>query len=225
MSSIAKAGRILLVTLACCSCSSQIDHERTTDGLSKQASTNTVSDLASLTTATGTMPSASTSENTEALGSTQQQYPEGDLCAMLDGCKKNFAPTETGIPTQTSQTTDNTRTGGAGTLNQTSIYPDMDVDLVQWPWESDVQYVNGIYTSVVPNKNNVALSQKSEFKNVKFNQFSAPSSINTVNAVITNDKSVNGSLEQSFKFKSIEMIQRDSSSSIHAMNYLGNSMK
>lgn len=213
----------LLLMLLCSACSSQIDQASLHDKGMKQAGTTATADLASLTNI-ATLPQTPISgTGTEILSSTQKQYPAGDLCAVLDGCKQTqpLLPVGASEEAQTNLPSESSRTGGAGTHNQTSIYPDMNVDLVQLPGEASIQYVNGIQTSLVKDKENAQLSQKAEFKNVRFNQIRSPSSMNTINMVMTDDKSVNGSLEQSFKFKSIEMIQRDSAGSIHAMNYLG----
>ena len=211
---------VVLFTLLCSACSnSQIDHaSRQTEQSGKQEATT---DLASLTNNT-TMPhSPNGLASMETISSTQQKYPEADLCAVLDGCKRTQPLSASASEAQTATPMPPPRTGGAGTHHQTSIYPNMDVDLTQLPGEDNVQYVNGIYTSLVKNKENAELSQKAEFRNVRFNQIRSPSSLNTINMVMTDDKSVNGTLEQSFKFKSVEMIQRDSAGSVHAMNYLG----
>lgn len=211
------------VMLTCIACSHQPDR---TENTTRQLSATTLG-IEPLSSANATAPSASKSASTSTnLAGIQQAYPAGDLCTMLATCKTTTADTAASTATQTPQTAeDTTRTGGAGTHNQTSIYPDMNVDLVQLPGEASIQYVNGIYTSLVKDKQHADLSQKTEFKNVRFNQIRAPSSMNTINMVVTDDKSVSGNLDQSFKFKSIEMTQRDSAGSVHAMNYLGDSTR
>ncbi|QTR50530.1 hypothetical protein [Candidatus Thiothrix anitrata] len=147
-------------------------------------------------------------------------------CSLAGGCNPIVEENNT-FATNSDQTSteESNGNGGTGGFHQESIYPGMDVDLVQLPTENSVQYVNGIYTSTVKEKDNADLSQKAEFRNVRFHQLNSPSSINTVNAVITDDKSVSGMLEQGFKFKSIEMTQNSSASSVHAMNYLGDKLR
>lgn len=209
----------------CVACGSQIDHPALKDGASRQIAANATADLASLSSASIIPPSSHGGVSLEKLDSIQQHYPASDLCTVLDGCKQTLPLQPASAVTSPPASADPPRTGGAGTHNQTSIYPDMNVDLVQLPGEASIQYVNGIYTSLVKDKQHADLSQKTEFKNVRFNQIRAPSSMNTINMVVTDDKSVSGNLDQSFKFKSIEMIQRDSAGSVHAMNYLGDSTR
>lgn len=106
-----------------------------------------------------------------------------------------------------------------GSVNQVSVHPNGDLDLIQLPDEDSYQAVNSLWTSSLPN--NSVVSQTAEYKDVTFNQLRSPSALHTINSLRHDDHSKNGSLTQSFKFKSLEMIQQSAGDSMHSMNYVG----
>ncbi|WGZ90923.1 MAG: hypothetical protein QJT80_00290 [Candidatus Thiocaldithrix dubininis] len=161
-----------------------------------------------------------------------QKMQEDAACFMLANCRPKqtteSATSSTNATTASSlnNPTDNNSSGGSfgNTQGTTQIInsPNQNVILTQLPANNTVQSLNRIYTSQIttPTAN---LTQQATFKDVEFNQLGTIDSINAVNGVVK-DSNLSGTLDQNFSFKSIEMIQHNSSGSVHAINYMGESI-
>ncbi|MBJ6611759.1 MAG: hypothetical protein JG718_15475 [Candidatus Thiothrix moscowensis] len=164
------------------------------------------------------------------LQSSEQNRQNDVACVVLGTCLSHRVIEPSSTATNTSTTfepntqTDSSTSGNSigNTKGTTQIInsPNQNVILTQLPANNTIQSFNKIDTATIktPTAN---LVQQAVVKDAEFNQLSTSDSINAVNGVISNNKTLNGSVEQTFSFKSIEMIQHNSVGSIHAVNYMG----
>lgn len=215
---------ILLVIIAInTACTNPLDHAtnpKETAPLTQQASLNThaAEQIQPVTRSNITPP--------------MQNKPTEDTaaCFMLENCQHkqttesapetaNASGTTTSAPTQDGNNSNNPF-GNTQYNTQVINSPNQNVILTQLPTNNTIQCFNCIDTAKIKTPT-AELKQAVTLKDVEFNQLSSNDSINSVNGVITNNKALSGTLEQSFNFKSIEMIQHNSVGSIHAINYMG----
>lgn len=216
---------LLIVVVVCTACTNTPN-----DPLADKENTkipSTITPAFNTPTAAQTEPFASSSI---AAPPNDQKMQEDAACFMLANCRPKQATGSASATTNATTTyslnnpTDNHTSGGSlgNTQGTTQIInsPNQNVILTQLPANNTVQSLNRIYTSQVttPTAN---LTQQATFKDVEFNQLRTIDSINAVNGVITDNKALSGTLDQNFSFRSIEMIQHNSSGSIHAINYMG----
>ncbi len=213
---------LLIVVVVCTACTNTPN-----DPLADKENTkipSTITPAFNTPTAAQTEPFASSS--IAAPPNDQKMQDDAAACFMLANCRPQQA-TESAPATTNATTTyslNNPTSGGSlgNTQGTTQIInsPNQNVILTQLPTNNTVQSLNLIYTSQVttPTAN---LTQQATFKDVEFNQLRTIDSINAVNGVITDNKALSGTLDQNFSFRSIEMIQHNSSGSIHAINYMG----
>ena len=211
---------ILLVIIAInTACSNPLDNTSNTkkaSSFTKQSSLNTHA----------TVQTESVSSSNITPPANNKPPEDSAACFMLKNCqhKQTTEPSsDTANTTSASTQNDNTAHNPLGnTQGSTQVIdsPNQNVILTQLPTNSTIQCLNCIDTTSIKTPT-TDLKQAITLKDVEFNQLSSSDSINSVNGVITNNKAVNGILEQSFNFKSIEMIQHNSVGSIHAINYMG----
>lgn len=218
---------LLIVVVVCSAC---------TNAPNNPPADKEITKILSTTTPTFNTPAAAQTESFASSSIVESknnaEIQEDAACFMLANCRPKqasapaFSTTNITNTSSLNNLTNNNTSGGSfgNTQGTTQIInsPNQNVILTQLPTNNTVQSLNRIYTSQIKTPT-ADLKQQALFKDVEFNQLGTIDSVNAVNGVVT-DSNLSGTLEQNFSFKSIEMIQHDSSGSIHAINYMGNSI-